>query len=115
MESKQYLDLGLCQSANFDAQIAETTISMMQHIMLSYFKRVNHQQSIGGLFKMTAHEIVELDLITRLIDMFWELMEILGVNAGIDFIEFQQDAIRNEEFMEKLIKLMPERTLQKAA
>ncbi len=114
-ESKQYLNLGSCQSANFDAQIAETTISMMQHIMLSYFKRVNHQQSIGGLFKMIAHEIVELDLITRLIDMFWELMEILCVSAGIDFIEFQQDAIRNDKFMERLITLLPERTLQKAA
>lgn len=114
-ESKQYLNLGSCQSVNFDAQIAETTISMMQHIMLSYFKRLNYQQSIGGLFQEIAHEIVELDLITRLIGIFWELMEILCMSAGVDFIEFQQDAIRNDEVIEKLAKLWPEKVLKNAA
>ncbi len=114
-ESKQYLHLGSCQSANFDAQIADTTISMMQHIMLSYFKRVNYQQSIGGLFREIAHEIIELDLITRLLAMLWELMDILCMSAGIDFIEFQQDAIRNDLFLEKLSNLMPEKVLKKAA
>ena len=114
-ESKQYLNLGSCQSVNFDAQIAETTISMMQHIMLSYFKRLNYQQTIGGLFKEIAHEIVELDLIKRLMDIFWDLMEILCMSAGIDFIEFQQDAIRNDEVIEKLTKLWPEKVLKKAA
>jgi hypothetical protein len=114
-ESKQYLNLGSCQSVNFDAQIAETTISMMQHVMLSYFKRLNYQQSIGGLFKALNHEIVEIDLISRLIDMFWELIEILSVNNGIDFIKFQEDAIKNDEFMIRLVKLIPEKVLNKAA
>jgi len=35
-ECKQYLNLGKCKSSCFDAQIADTTIIMLQHIMLSY-------------------------------------------------------------------------------
>ena len=34
-ESKQLLNLGGCQSNNFDAQIAETTISMIAHLLLT--------------------------------------------------------------------------------
>jgi len=41
-ESKQYLGLSDCSSNTFDAQIADITISMMQHLMLSYFKRINY-------------------------------------------------------------------------
>jgi len=37
-ESKQYLNLGKCQSNDFDAQIADTTISLTQYIILSLYK-----------------------------------------------------------------------------
>jgi len=50
-ECKQYLNLGKCMSSCFDAQIADTTVSMLQHIMLSYYKRINCQQSFDGHFK----------------------------------------------------------------
>jgi len=50
-ESKQYIRLLDCRSNTFDVQIADMTVSMMQYIMLSCFKRVNYQQSTGGLFK----------------------------------------------------------------
>ena len=63
-ESKQYLHLSDCQSNTFDAQIADMTISMMQSIMLSYFKRVNYQQKFGGLFEAISYELEELDLDT---------------------------------------------------
>jgi hypothetical protein len=36
-ESKQYLNLGSCQSTNFDAQVADITICMMQHIIFKLF------------------------------------------------------------------------------
>jgi hypothetical protein len=114
-ESKQYLGLGASQSVNFDAQIADITIAMMQHIILSYFKRLNYQQSIGGLFKSISHEIVELDLISRLVKLFWDLLEIFCSTTGVDFMEFQEDVIRNQEFMDKMIKLVPEKILEKAA
>ncbi len=114
-ESKQYLHLDKCQSNCFDAQIADITLSMMQFIMLSYFKRVNYQQSIGGLFKEISHELVMDNLVKRLMEIFWELIEILCDMAGIDFMELQKDAINNDAFIKKFIILQPPRTLNKAA
>ena len=35
MEAKQLRGLGICQSNDFDAQIADTTITMIQHILLA--------------------------------------------------------------------------------
>jgi IS4 transposase len=114
-ESKQYLCLGACQSTNFDAQIADTTISLMQHIILNYFKRQNYQQSLGGLFKGLKNEIVEIDLVSRIIKVFWELIEILYTSNGIDLLALQEDIFRNNDFMVKILKLLPEKLIDKAA
>ena len=114
-EGKQYLNLADCKSSNFDAQIADISLSMLQHILLSYFKRINYMQSMGELFKEISHEMVELDLVTRLLEIFWELVELLCNTAGIDFLEFQEIAFKNEKVLTKFIKLIPQKTLEKAA
>lgn len=114
-ETKQYLSLGGCQSNCFDAQIADITLSMIRYIMLIYFKRINYQQSIGELFKNISDELVMLDLVSRLLEIFWELLEILCELAGVDFLELQRDAMGNNKFLSKFITLYPEKVLKKAA
>ncbi len=114
-ESKQYLNLGACQSKTFDAQIADITLVMMQHIMISYFKRIHYEQSFGGLFAIIKLEVSEMDLITRLIDLFWELVNEMCDVSGIDFIEFQQNAMKDENVLAKFAKLIPERIIDKKA
>jgi len=114
-ESKQYLHLSDCRSNTFDAQISAITISMMQHIMLSYFKRVNYQQSIGDLFKNIRDEIVELDLVSRLFAIFIELIEFFCETSGIDFIEFHNDVMKNDKLLQKFQILIPDKILSKAA
>ncbi|MDO9154229.1 MAG: transposase [Paludibacter sp.] len=89
-ECKQYLNLGKCKSSYFDAQIADTTVTMLQHIMLSYYKRITRRQSFGGLFEGIGKEMVELDLVSRIIDIMWKLIEVISSMAGIDFIELQE-------------------------
>lgn len=103
------------QSNCFEAQIADITLSMMQFIMLSYFKRVNYQQSIGGLFKEISHELVMDNLVKRLMEIFWELIEILCDMVGIEFMELQKDAINNDAFTKEFISFQTPRTLNKAA
>ena len=41
-ESKQLLGLGRCQSNDFDAQIADATITMIQHILLTMRYRIEN-------------------------------------------------------------------------
>ena len=114
-ESKQYLNLGNCKSSIFDAHIADITISMLQYILLSYFKRINYMQSIGDLFKDVSKELVELDLISRLLEIFWELVHILCSTAGIDFISFQEDILNNDEVLLKFVNMLPAKNLKEAA
>jgi len=114
-DSKQYLGLSNCRSNTYDAQIADITISMMQYIMLSYFKRVNYQQSIGGLFKDISAEIVELDLVTRLFSLLIEMIRLLCDINGVDFIEFQQNIMKDEKILQKFNTLLPQKVLNNAA
>jgi hypothetical protein len=114
-ESKQYLKIGDCKSSTFDAHIADITVSMIQYIMLSYFKRVNYMQSIGNIFKYVSKELVEMDLVSRLLEIFWELIELFCNNAGIDFILFQEEVLSNDIFFTKMVSLLPESRLNKVA
>jgi len=114
-ESKQYLNLDACQSSNFDGQIADITLSMIQHIMLSYLKRKNYMQSIGNLFQKLCKEVIEIDLITRLLEIFWKIIRLLCENSGFDFFEFQKDALNNDDILRKLISIIPEKSFDKAA
>jgi len=112
-ESKQYLNLGKCKSSWFDAQIADTTVTMMQHIMLSYYKRINCQQSFAGLFEAISKEMVELDLVSRMIGIIWELIEVVCSIAGTDFIVLQEQLIRDDSVAAIFFKMLPERVPNK--
>jgi hypothetical protein len=114
-ECKQYLNLGQCKSSNFDAQIADTTISLIQHTMLSYCKRINYQTSFGGLFKDFYEERMEHNLLSKLLVLFWELIELIGASAGFDFMTIQQDMMQNQEILTRFSKLIPEKVLNTAA
>ncbi|MEO8772594.1 MAG: transposase [Ferruginibacter sp.] len=69
-ESKQFLNLGGCQSKNFEAQIADTTITMIQYILLTLRKRFDDYETRGEIFRATGEEMVEQRLHIRL----WELL-----------------------------------------
>lgn len=57
-ESKQYLGLGKCQSRDFDAQIAHTSICMIQYNLLSVAKRFTDYETLGELFRNTNAETI---------------------------------------------------------
>jgi hypothetical protein len=94
-ESKQYLGLGKCQSVDFDAQIAATTISFIQYIMLSLHKRCNAYESIGGLFKQCQTNTQEAILAERI----WAEVQALIFH----FILELELPIELEELLEKII------------
>ncbi|MCL1873309.1 MAG: transposase [Clostridiales bacterium] len=76
-ETKQYLQLGSCQSQDFDAQIASTTITFMLYTFLSYLKRVGSYETMGELFRQAHQDICEKTLAERLWELFEELLEFL--------------------------------------
>ena len=114
-EAKQYLNLGQCKSSNFDAQVADTTISMIQYTMLSYCKRINYQTSFGDLFKGLNDERLRYNLLTQLKELFWKLIDIFCFSTGFDFITIQRDMMQNQDMIEEFAKLIPEGIFNKAA
>ena len=114
-ECKQYLSLGKCKSSCFDAQIADTTVTLLQHIMISYYKRINCQQTFSGLFESISKEMVELDLVSRILGLILELIEVICEMVGFDFMELQEQLFRNDQTMAIFSRMLPDRLLNNAA
>lgn len=95
-ESKQYLNLGRCQSEDLDAQAADATIAMIQYILLSLNKRFGDYETKGELFRYAEQTIQELTLQSRIWGLLLEL-----VQAIIELLELDIDDM--EEFMNRLI------------
>lgn len=93
-ESKQLLSLGSCQSNNFDAQIADLTITMIQYILLTFRYRFDVYQSKSGMYEKVKDEIEIQKLNERLWGLFIELMQLLT------------NIIEHDDEMQGLIKLI---------
>mgnify|MGYP000220400293 CR=1 FL=1 len=104
-ESKQYLGLGKCQSIDFDGQIAATTISCIQYIMLALHKRHNMYESIGGVFEQCRTGLQEAIMSERI----WG--EILELIRGV-IIEFDLP-VELEELLKKVINKINDKPLIK--
>ena len=96
-EAKQHLLLGKSQSQDFDAQIADTTLSLIRYILLSYYERIHYGISIGGLFRKLSQASVEENLVADLSSIFMELLMAFAQLAGIDFITVYEELIRQPD------------------
>lgn len=65
-ECKGLLGLGKCQSANFAAQIASTSLVALQYNILSAVKRFMDYETIGELFRQVAQDSHELTISERI-------------------------------------------------
>jgi len=73
-ECKQHLNLGACQSNDFDAQIAAVTLSLVLYTMLSFHKRVHSYETMGALFAKLKDQMIESTIAERLWDMFIQIL-----------------------------------------
>lgn len=84
-ECKQYLGLGKCQAQNFDAQIASTTLCMMQYNLLSVVKRFNDYETLGELFRASQKDALSLTIAEQIwliiIELIAELSEIFNIDT----------------------------------
>ncbi|MDD4742811.1 MAG: hypothetical protein PHY20_14755, partial [Bacteroidales bacterium] len=83
-ECKQYLRLGTCQNTDFDGQIADTTIVLITHTILMLQRRFEAYETMGGLFRESQQQLLELTLWDRILKIFIrmlrELLEILSID-----------------------------------
>ncbi|MBE0551941.1 MAG: transposase [Ignavibacterium sp.] len=106
-ESKQLLGLGRCQSNDFDAQIADATITMIQHILLTMQYRIENYESMQGLFSEIAESAIKQRLDRRLWGLFIEILNIIeSLFDGIDEDELIKRIFNDETAREKIARLL---------
>jgi hypothetical protein len=113
-EAKQLLGLGKSQSTNFDVQVAQTTITMIQYLLVSLKYRMEAYETIGGLFKDIKQDYIEHKLNERLLLAIIEILAVLDLlTTGIDLEETISKLIcysdtlsflRNDEYFVKITK-----------
>lgn len=104
-ETKNYLGLGKCQSQDFDAQIADTTISMMQYNILSLAKRLLDYESLGELFKQAGVETLELTIAEKIWGYLLELLTLITDIFDIDMEQILDKIADENQAITKIIKM----------
>ena len=104
-ESKQNLYLGKSQAQDFDSQIADTTISMINYIILSLCKRFKSYETIGSLFRELQRDMLELTIAERLWQLFIQLQNELAEIFNIDVSELIKKLIYSSKTETKVIKI----------
>jgi len=112
-EAKQLMNLGGCQSSNFDAQIADTTISMIAYILLSFRFRYEHYESKGALYRAMNAECLQMTLDRRLWMLFLETIQGIALILNIDADELLQRVLTNPD-AEQLFSRLLENGLKEA-
>jgi predicted nucleic acid-binding Zn finger protein len=116
-ESKQHLGLGKCQSNDLDAHFADTTVSMIQYVLLTLKKRFEDYETKGALFKASQEQIMELTLLYRLWGLFIEIVTQLAELFSIDIEQVMANLFQNEKanmLIKKLFKDISEPELRTA-
>ena len=101
-EAKGLLNPGGCQSSDFDAQIADTTISMIACILLAFRFRFEHYESKGVLYRSMNAEFLRMTIDRRLGELFLETIQIVTQIWEID-ADFLLERILTNPDAEQLI------------
>jgi len=104
-EAKQYFQLAKCQSRDFDAQIADTSICMIQYNIFSLAKRFSNYETLGALFDDTKQFVLELTVCKRLWGFFLEFIQLIALIVDVDPDELIE-RILNEDAENKFVKLV---------
>jgi hypothetical protein len=98
--------LGKCQSNDFDARIADTTISLTQYIILSLYKRFSSYETIGLLFHRSQEKFLELTVARRLWGLFLEILQKITKALGVDVNEIMTKIFNLPNFEEKILTIL---------
>ena len=113
-EAKGLLNLGGCQSSNFDAQIADTTISMIAYILLSFRFRYEHYESMGALYRSMNAECLRITLDKRLWELLMATIHIIAEILDIDADDLLKKVLTNPQAEQLILNLFSENSLKEA-
>jgi hypothetical protein len=110
-EAKKYFGLGKSQSRDFNAQIADISISMIQYNIFSVAKRFTSYETLGALFNETKDTVMELTICKRLWGFILELLAMLADIFDVDLEEVMSRMIELPEQENRFLKIMQKSAL----
>ena len=102
-ECKQYLRLGTSQNTDFDGQIADATLTLITHTVLTLQKRFGSYETMGGLFHEIQLNLIELTLGERILKVFIKLLQQLIEILNIDIEETLEKLMQNNKQSKQLV------------
>jgi hypothetical protein len=104
-DAKQNLYLGKSQSNYFNAQIADTTICLMQYILLALLKRFECYETLGGAFRDSQRSMLQATLADRILEIFLHLMKELVELLELDY-EMIMEKLLHKDSSAKIIAIL---------
>ncbi len=77
----------------------------MQYIMLLLYKQMHYGQSLGSIFDMLGSQVQEETISRYLLEIFWEIVNVIGEMLKIDCIELFEEIIRDNQRAEEIMRL----------
>jgi hypothetical protein len=105
-ECKQYLQLGASQNTDFDGQIADATIVLVTHTILSLQKRFSCYETMGELFRETQEKMLELTLWERLVKVFFQILILMATILSIDIEEMMEKLMQSDQTSKQLLAML---------
>ena len=101
-ECRQYLGLGSYQGTDFDEQIADCTLCLMTHMVLTLGQRFNEYKALGELFRATRREMFELTQWRRTLEIIKNLLNVLAINLCINVADTMEDLMQGTQVISEL-------------
>ena len=104
-ECRQYLGLGSYQGTDFDAQIADNTLCLMTHMILTLAKRFGEYETMGDLFRQEREDLLMLTLWKRILEIIENLLKALAEVIVMDVSETMEMLASGYTGMDKMLEL----------
>jgi sulfite exporter TauE/SafE len=100
--------LGQSQNTDFDGQIADATLALITHAVLTLNKRFEDYETTGAIYRQVQQDLLELTLYERLLRILAKVVLVLAEIFGIDITEGMKKMINNENIPQQLINVVME-------
>jgi len=105
-EQKQYFNLGKSQSNDFDAQIADASISFIQNIMISLMLRFSEYETKGELFKESQQYLISQTIAVRIWEFILEILTEIFAVLEVDIDNLIKKIIQDKNTEKKIMKML---------
>ncbi|GHV60817.1 hypothetical protein FACS1894195_0230 [Bacteroidia bacterium] len=105
-ECKQYLRLGKAQNTDFDGQVADVTLALLTHTILTLKKRFHSYETMGVLFREIQSKLLEATIYERIYKLFLKLVAELLEYFGTDVNETIGRIINDDKTSKRVLVML---------